>query len=711
MRPTAPLVRIAMVFVLLIAACAPAAYAKGVAPRFDLSQPGGAPFPSDRLTVPDPSQATGLRVNLPKPDCAVRASDCEDVDVLNTLDGFNLQPRLAVPFTGPIDVASVTSATVFLLALEAVPRFIGIDQVVWDPATAVLYAETEELLGQDGRYLLVVTDGVRDAVGDSVEVAPFRKFLGKTGDAADKAYRNALLQALDTLETAGVSTGRVAAASLFTTLSATAVMEKIRDQVKASTPAPAEFTLGTGGERTVFPVGGVTGIVFNRQVGTAPSFQTSPYPLNLLAVVPGAVATLAFGRYESPDYEAPGKFIPAVGTLDGVPAVQGTSSVSFDLYLPAGPRPSDGWPVVLFGHGRNALKSDALRVAAKLAQHGMATLAINAVGHGGGALGTLRVSQADGTVVTLSAGGRGFDQDGNGTIAASEGFSATPPQRLVQNRDGNRQTVIDEMQLVRVIEAGMDVDGDGAQDLDPSRILFFGGSGGGNWGGQFLALEPDVAAGVLTVLGGGLGDVARLGAGRPVFGASLGARVPSLLNGGPDPLQPTNPFPFRENLPQRDQPAVINDIPGAIAIQDLLDRLEWVMQPGEVAAWSPHLRARPLDGLQAKEVLIQLAKGDKQTPNPTTSAFLRAGGLADVASYFRNDLAFAANAALPKDPHQFWYNIFTSPTATAIAVAAEEQAAAFLASGGVQIVDPDGSGSMFETPIAGPLPEDLSYIP
>ncbi len=80
----------------------PAAPITRVQALFDLSDPTGAPFPSDRLTVPDPSHLTRLRVNLPKPDCAVRVSDCADIDVLNTLDRFNPQPRLSVPFSGPM---------------------------------------------------------------------------------------------------------------------------------------------------------------------------------------------------------------------------------------------------------------------------------------------------------------------------------------------------------------------------------------------------------------------------------------------------------------------------------------------------------------------------------------------------------------------------------------------------------------------------------
>ena len=72
-------------------------------------------FPSDRYTVPDPNQLTGLRVALPKAGCSVHISDCEDVDVVNQLDGFNVQPRIVIPFSGAIDLATVSAQTVYLL--------------------------------------------------------------------------------------------------------------------------------------------------------------------------------------------------------------------------------------------------------------------------------------------------------------------------------------------------------------------------------------------------------------------------------------------------------------------------------------------------------------------------------------------------------------------------------------------------------------------
>ena len=96
------------VFLLVTVAFLPpsSAEAAGIQALFNLNVPSDGPFPSDRFTIPDDSQNTWLWVNLPKPDCAVQVSDCQDLDVIDTLDGFNLQPRLSIPFGGPIDVTT-----------------------------------------------------------------------------------------------------------------------------------------------------------------------------------------------------------------------------------------------------------------------------------------------------------------------------------------------------------------------------------------------------------------------------------------------------------------------------------------------------------------------------------------------------------------------------------------------------------------------------
>ena len=89
---------------------------------FDVENRRGSPFPSDRFTLPDPDQKTGIRVNLTKPDCDSRPTDCQDIDVINTLDGFNLQPRISIPFDGPIDLGSISRSTVFIVSLASPPK-------------------------------------------------------------------------------------------------------------------------------------------------------------------------------------------------------------------------------------------------------------------------------------------------------------------------------------------------------------------------------------------------------------------------------------------------------------------------------------------------------------------------------------------------------------------------------------------------------------
>src|SRR5262249_59095725 len=98
------------------------------------------------------------------------------ITVINTLDGFNLQPRLSVAFSGPIDVSTVNSSTVFLIKLsdptapnESGGQVVGINQVVWDVATNTLHVESDELLEQHTRYALVVPHGIHDAHGHPVD--------------------------------------------------------------------------------------------------------------------------------------------------------------------------------------------------------------------------------------------------------------------------------------------------------------------------------------------------------------------------------------------------------------------------------------------------------------------------------------------------------------------------------------------------------------
>ena len=714
-----------------------------VRPLFDLRRPESGPFPSDSFTVADPTHKTGRRVNLPYPDCSVRVSDCHDLDVINTLDGFGLQTRLSIPFDGPIDVNTATSGTVFLIRLggpphrsegeeeddgdndessvehdrvAGTPQVIGINQIVWDVSSSTLHVESDELLAQHTRYALIVTNGVRDAQGQPIEPASAFRWFRQTirGD-----YKHALLEAIHAARRLGVRERDIVAASVYTTQSITPVMERIRDRIKAGTPAPASFLIGPSGERAVFNLADVSSIVRIVQTHVSPpAFTSVAVNLANLRYIPDAVGAVAYGVFRSPEYRVAGEYIPAVGTLHGTPPEQGDIPLYFTLVLPAGSRPAAGWPVVVVGNptGGNRHFVTA-EVAATLASHGVATIGITAAGNGSGPLSTLSIGLADGSARILPDAGRGVDQDGDNVIGTAEGASAAAPRTwTIGERDGNRQTAIDLLQLVRVIEVGMDVDGDGAPDLDSKRISYFGISGSAMYGAIFLALEPGVSTAALQVAGALSPEHARWAPGRRAgfLAPQLRDRMPSLLNAPGittiDGVAVNAPH-FNENKPLRDQPPVTNTIEGAVDIQQALELHEWGQQSGQSPVpWARHLRKAPLRGVLPKSLLIGFARGDQNAINPGTSAILREGTLADRTVHYRHDLAFAEDSTIPKNPHLFTFAP-THPNLLfrSITQGMQRQIAAFLASDGTLFLHPEPA-RFFEVPVAGPLPEDLNYI-
>ena len=146
-----------------------------------------------------------------------------------------------------------------------------------------------------------------------------------------------------------------------------------------------------------------------------------------------------------------------------------------------------------------------------------------------------------------------------------------------------------------------------------------------------------------------------------------------------------------------------------MAIQEVLENMEWVSQAGSPVAYAPHLRRAPLQGVPAKSVIFQFAKGDLGAPNPNTTAILRAGDLADRTLYYRHDLARTETPSLPMNAHMFMVSIGVAAFRD-ISLGAQAQIASFFVSDGETIIHPEPA-RFFEVPIQGPLPEELNYIP
>ncbi|HET6391548.1 MAG TPA: Ig-like domain-containing protein [Blastococcus sp.] len=605
----------ALALTLSVTAVAPSALAAPARPE-PLSV-----FPTDALTVRDPGQLTGRRVALPTEGCGAPIT-CGLVQQLNQLDGFDLDPRIAVRFSGPVDPADVAARITLQEAHGG--RRTGVDRVVWDPATTTLFAHPAEQLAPGTTYRLKVQGGP----------------------------------------------GNKAVQDTFTTMSATDGLLDIQRQIDSGAAFRAVGINRPGLQvQGAFPAAGTTvGWVTDRGV-TDPGPTPTPVPT---AAVGG---TIVFGNFQAPSWLTPDVVIPQTPTRDGGPRPVEAERLPFVAVLPPGTPPAGGWPVAVFGHGFTSSTNAVFLAAVANAQNGIATIGTNVVGHGFGPDSAWLVTSG-GQTTTVPAYGRGIDQDSDGDVESSEGSSATGASAAQSSRDALRQTVADNMTLIRSL-GGTDVDGNGTPDLSGRDVTYFGQSFGGIYGTMLTGVDRAVTRSVLNVPGGPISEIARLSPSfRPLTTASLQAA--GLLNS----TDPTRNF-FQEQLPLRGEGPVTLTVPGASAIQEYLARSTWLSRPGSPETFAPLIRP--------ERVLVQVAFADQTVPNPTSYTLVDAGDLWSRTSLYRND---RATPPLP-NPHSFLL-VLTHPSA----LQGQAQVAAFLGRG--QVVDPDGAGPVWEVPISDP---------
>jgi hypothetical protein len=171
------------------------------------------------------------------------------------------------------------------------------------------------------------------------------------------------------------------------------------------------------------------------------------------------------------------------------------------------------------------------------------------------------------------------------------------------------QSAAQILQLVRAIQKGVHVDGDGGMDLNASRIYYYGHSLGAMYGMFGFAYEPAIRAAVFVGPAGTRAYNRLLSpATRPPLGRFLAARAPSLNNGADgltsiDGMTVAGPF-FNENVPLRNLPPRVTTIVGAIDIQRVVDHLAWAEQVSSTAAIAPLLRRSPPAGVRVRPFII-----------------------------------------------------------------------------------------------------------
>jgi len=622
-------------------------------------------FPNNRFTVRDGSDLTGIRVYLPVPACTdANYSICDDINLLNLQDGFDTRPRVTIPFSGPINVASVSGDTVFVAGPNGFRT--ALTQLVWDPSAFVLAGQTVDYLDEATTYTIHVTPGV----------------LATTGSAVNACGHGCRVP--------------------FTTQTATPELLKLRMALdsgvayqQAGIPADQrEASFVQNGTRDVFPAATVLGIDRGDQVYADPA-----RPLTVSAVLNSAVAGAgyyAFGSFLVPRFQNAEAVIPHVPTTQTPPALT-SQRVGFTLIVPAGPTPAGGWPVAIFGPGFTRSKYDLFLAADLNAAHGVATIATDPAGHSYGPRSQVTVKQATGNTTFLGFG-QGRDLDGDGDILANEGVGPTdhktvdPQGNVIADlpshfataglRDGLLQTVVNNMALVRVLERGVDLLGDGKVTLARTGTTYYGQSFGGIYGTMLLATDTHLSVGVPNVPGGPITEIARLSGFRNLLAAQLRVARPTLLNGGPGLNGFTESMPLRLDAPE------VNPYPGATTIQKYLADSNWQERAGSPESFTPLLRRHPVAGAPVKHVIFQTAFGDHTVPNSTAGEMYLAGDLFDLVTYYRNDRTPSATL----DPHGFLLD-----PRLAGRNQGQLQIIEFLTSGGSTVINPNPA--WFEVPV------------
>jgi pimeloyl-ACP methyl ester carboxylesterase len=521
---------------------------------FDPSK-GVVPFPNNLLL----SGTTDLTLNIPVADPT--APSAGPTLAMNALDGFSTTAPWSTSFSTPIDPASLvggSSVRVFQVKLSGPGGgVVGIERELSSPADFVVAPAPSDASGrtvaivptrplqQMTSYMAVLTDGIKDSGGHNVrgslvyQLAKRASPLCANNTSLIAALPAATACALEPLRllvntqeaaaaSAGVNASSIALSWVMTTQNITAPLLARRSVIEQSPPA----------KTTIAPTGKTLG---DLGLGLPPVADiyvgTIDLPYYLDAPSESAPAAPLSGSWQA----APGAYVPPfdqagldptstnVTVANPLAVAKSTQSAPLLLTVPneasGKTKPAAGWPLVIFQHGITRNRTDMFAVAGTLAAQGFAVIAIDLPLHG--------VTDENNPFyigntpfAALGARERTFDLDlvdnatgapGPDGVIDSSGTHYINLTSLLTSRDNLREGVVDLLELSHAVQ-GMHYSP--GTDFDTAKVRFVGQSLGSIVGLNFLAIDPNVKAGVLSVPGGG---IARLLDASPTFGPRIHA--------------------------------------------------------------------------------------------------------------------------------------------------------------------------------------------
>ena len=504
------------------------------------------PFPNNLLFL----GTTDLTLNIPVDPSA---ADAGPKLAMNALDGFSTTAPWSTSFSAPIDASSLAgNVRMFEVTLSGPGGAVtGVVRELASPAEFVAALAPSDASGKTlaivptkplkerTSYMAVLTNGIKDAGGNNVRgtmtylLSTIQHPLCSGGHSTNPALADAQACQLEPLRVlnssqaaaaagAGVPAGSIALTWVATTQSITPTMQALTAITQASPPA-AVHAAPTG--KTLADLGLGLPPVADILIGTIdlPYYLTAPSQANPTApltahwnATAGAYIAQCAGFGLDPNSTN-------LTACNPVPKATRTETVPLLLTLPNAnsgkTKPAAGWPLVIFQHGITRNRTDAFAIAGTLAAQGFAVVSIDLPLHG--LTDTGNPFYVGNTPFGAIAHERTFNLDlsNNGTGAPgpdgaidTSGSYFINLTSLLTSRDNLRQGEADLLQLAHAAS--------NLPNVDASKISFVGQSLGSIAGTVFLANDPTVKVGLLSVPGGG---IARLLDGSPTFGPRIRA--------------------------------------------------------------------------------------------------------------------------------------------------------------------------------------------